>query len=185
MEKRKTGWRQRNRVDWAAQIYRDGPETTEKEPLEALRKATLRADPELAETLLRQLEEKGGLEPRREAVELLREVQSYKDDDNSRYKLATALGNLAWELVLSRQFAEAQAHCEEAQGLVAKIGDGVEEEKRKDLIYIQGNLAHALLFQGQYEEALAIIAKIGTNRCLEKLLGKSRLRISRCSTRPA
>ena len=151
-----TGRGRRDRVDWAAQIYRDGPEITEKEPLEVLRKATLIADPELAETLLRQLEEKGGLEPRREAVELLREVQSYKNDDNSRYKLATALGNLAWELVISRQFAEAQAHCEEAQGLVAKIGDGVEKEKRENLIFIQANLAHALLFQGKYEEALAI-----------------------------
>ena len=50
---------------------------------------------------------------------------------------------------MNSQFAEARTRCEEAQRLASEIGDGVQ-------IFIQGNLAHALLFQGHYDEALAI-----------------------------
>ena len=35
-------------------------------------------------------------------------------------------------------------------------GDGIEKTDRDNLIFIQQNLAHALLFQGRYDEALAI-----------------------------
>jgi tetratricopeptide (TPR) repeat protein len=89
-------------------------------------------------------------------VELLRNVVSYQPDDLSRYGLASALGGLAFNLVLDSQFAEAQTRCEEAQRLANEIGDGVQRSRRDDLIFIQGNLAHALLFQGHYDEALAI-----------------------------
>jgi hypothetical protein len=37
-----------------------------------------------------------------------------------------------------------------------EIGDGVQKRDRDSLIFIQGNLAHALLFQGHYDEALII-----------------------------
>jgi hypothetical protein len=57
---------------------------------------------------------------------------------------------------LDRQFAEARTRCEEAQRLANQIGDGVQKSDRDDLICIQKNLAHALLFQGHYDEALAI-----------------------------
>jgi hypothetical protein len=49
--------------------------------------------------------------------------------------------------------------CEEAQSLANKIGDGVKKTDRDDLIFIQQNLAHVLLFQGHYDEALAIYRK--------------------------
>jgi tetratricopeptide (TPR) repeat protein len=97
-----------------------------------------------------------GLKRKREAVELRRNVMSYQSDDLSRYRLASALGGLAFELVLNSQFAEAQTRCEEAQSLVNKIGDGIPKQDRDNLIFIQGNLAHALLFQGHYDDALAI-----------------------------
>ena len=57
---------------------------------------------------------------------------------------------------MNSQFAEARAQCEEAQSLVNKIGDGIQKADRDNLIFIQQNLAHALLFQGHYDEALAI-----------------------------
>ena len=74
----------------------------------------------------------------------------------TRYRLASALGGLGFNLVLNSQFAEAQTRCEKAQRLANEIGDGVQRSDRDDLIFIQGNLAHALLFQGHYDEALAI-----------------------------
>ena len=102
------------------------------------------------------MEGEEGLKRKREAVELLRDVVSYQPDDLSRYRLASALGDLAFDLVLNSQFAEAQTRCEEAQRLANEIGDGVEKTDRDNLIFIQQNLAHALLFQGHYDEALAI-----------------------------
>ena len=107
-------------------------------------------------TLGDQLEGEEGLKRQRESVELLREVLSYQPDDQLRYRLATALGTLAFNLVLNSQFAEARTRCEEAQRLASEIGDGVQESDRDSLIFIQGNLAHALFFQGHYDEALAI-----------------------------
>jgi tetratricopeptide (TPR) repeat protein len=98
-----------------------------------------------------------GLNRKREAVELLRSVLSYRPDDLSRYRLASELGGLAFNLLLNSLFVEAQTRCEEAQRLANEIGDGVEKTARDSLIiFIQGNLAHALLFQGHYDEALAI-----------------------------
>jgi tetratricopeptide (TPR) repeat protein len=107
-------------------------------------------------TLGDQLEGEESLKRQREAVELLRDVVSYQADDLSRYRLASVLGGLAFNLVLNSQFAEAQTRCEEAQRLANEIGDGVRKSDRDDLVFIQGNLAHALLFQGHYDEALAI-----------------------------
>jgi tetratricopeptide (TPR) repeat protein len=89
-------------------------------------------------------------------VALLREVVSYQPGDQSRYWLASTLGDLAFKLVLNSQFAEAQTQCEEAQKLANEIGDGVGKTDRDDLILIKQNLAHALFFQGHYDEALAI-----------------------------
>jgi tetratricopeptide (TPR) repeat protein len=66
------------------------------------------------------------------------------------------LRGLAFNLVLNSQFAEAQTRCEEAQRLANEIGDGVKKTDHDNLIFIQQNLAHALLFQGHYDEALAI-----------------------------
>jgi len=109
------------------------------------------------------LEGEESLKRKREAVELLQDVVeslqdvvSYQPDDLSRYRLASALGSLAFYLVLDSQFAEAQARCEEAQSLANKIGDGDQKSDRDNLVFIQQNLAHALLFQGHYDKALAI-----------------------------
>jgi hypothetical protein len=66
-------------------------------------------------TLGDQLEGEEGLKRQRESVESLREVVAYQPDDQSRYRLASALGDLAFRLVLDSQFAEAQTRCEEAQ----------------------------------------------------------------------
>jgi tetratricopeptide (TPR) repeat protein len=106
--------------------------------------------------LSKQLSGEEGLKCKREAVDLLLDVMSYQSDDESRYHLASALGGLAFKLILNGQFAEAQTSCEEAQSLVDKVGDGIQKGERDNLIFIQGNLAHALLFQGHYEDALAI-----------------------------
>jgi tetratricopeptide (TPR) repeat protein len=104
-----------------------------------------------------QLEGEEGLQTLRESVDLLREVVSYQPaDDASRYRLALALGALAFKLILDRQFAEAQTRCEEAHRLANAIGDGIQKTDRDNLIFIQRNLAHALLFQGHFDEALAI-----------------------------
>ncbi len=100
------------------------------------------------------------LKRKREAVELRRDLMSYQPDDQSRYRLASALGDLAFHLVLNSQFAEAKARCEEAQGLASDIRDGMEKETRDRLvIFIQRNLAHALLFLARSDEAFAIYRK--------------------------
>jgi len=62
-------------------------------------------------SLSNQLGGKEGLKNKREAVELLRDVMSHQSDDLSRYRLASALGSLAFNLVLNCQFAEARAQC--------------------------------------------------------------------------
>jgi len=110
-------------------------------------------------TLGDQLEGEEGLKRKWESVELLREIESYQPDDMSRWHLANELGGLAFNLVLSRQFAEAQTRCEEAQRLANQIGDGIQKTNRDNLIFIQQNLAHALFFQGHYDEALAIYSQ--------------------------
>jgi tetratricopeptide (TPR) repeat protein len=119
-----------------------------------------------------ELEGEEGLKRTRESVELLRDVLSYQPDDLSRYRLASALGILAFRLVLDRQFAEARTRCEEAQRLANQIGDGVQKSDRDDLIYIQKNLAHALLFQGDYDEALAIYRESWDKTLNGKTLGE-------------
>jgi tetratricopeptide (TPR) repeat protein len=113
----------------------------------------------LSDTLValsNQLGGEEGLKHQREAVELLRDVTSYQSDGPSRYRLASAIGGLAFKLILDSQFAEAQTRCEEALSLANKIGEGIPKGDRDNLIFIQGNLAHALLFQGQYNDALTI-----------------------------
>ena len=92
----------------------------------------------------------------RESVEVFREVMAYQPSDQSRLRLANCLGGFAFNLVLNRQFAEAQTQCEEAQRLANDIGDGIQKTDRDNLIFIRRNLAHALLFQGYHDEALAI-----------------------------
>ena len=123
-------------------------------------------------TLGDQLEGEEGLKRKRESVELLRDVVSYQPGDQSRYWLASALGGLAFNLVLNSQFAEAQTRCEEAQRLANEIGDGVEKSDRDNLIFIQQNLAHALLFQGHYYEALAIYRQNWDKPLNEKTFGE-------------
>jgi tetratricopeptide (TPR) repeat protein len=108
------------------------------------------------EALGNQLGGEEGLKCVKESVELLREVMSLQPDDISRYRLASVLGGLGFELVLNSQFEEAQTRCEEAQELTNEIGDGIQKTDRDDLILIQQNLAHALLFQGHYDEAFTI-----------------------------
>jgi tetratricopeptide (TPR) repeat protein len=103
-----------------------------------------------------QLKAEEGLKRQRESVQTFREVMTYQPSDPSRLMLAQHLGDFAFKLLLNRQFAEAQTQCEAAQRLVNDIGNGIEKTDRDDLILIQGNLAHALLFQGHYGQALAI-----------------------------
>jgi WD40 repeat protein len=107
-------------------------------------------------TLGERLDGEEGLKRRRESAEAFRQVLAYQPTDQLRFLLAQHLGYFAFELVLSRQFAEAQTRCEEAQRLANEIGDGIQKTDRDDLIFIQQNLAHALLFQGHFDEALAI-----------------------------
>jgi tetratricopeptide (TPR) repeat protein len=90
----------------------------------------------------------------RGALEVTSREQLPQDWARTQNNLASALGDLAFRLVLDSQFAEAQARCEEAQRLANEIGYGGTD--RDKLIFIQQNLAHALLFQGHYDEALAI-----------------------------
>jgi len=125
------------------------------------------------------LEGEEGLKTLRESVDLHREVVSYQpDDDASRYRLALALGTLAFKLILDRQFAEAQTRCEEAQRLANAIGDGIQKADRDNLIFIQRNLAHALLFQDQYDAAFAIYRRNWDKPLNERPLAKPRWRIS-------
>ena len=95
-----------------------------------------------------QLEGEEGLKRKRESVELLRDVVSYQPDDQSRYRLASALGGLAFNLVLNGQFAEAQTRCEEAQRLANEIGDGVQKSDRDNLIFISREPRPCLAFPG-------------------------------------
>jgi hypothetical protein len=57
--------------------------------------------------------------------------------------LANYLGNLAFNLVLNRHFAAAQASCEEAQGLVDEIGDRIQKTSRKwVVVFVPGGRGH-------------------------------------------
>jgi tetratricopeptide (TPR) repeat protein len=127
------------------------------------------------EALGNQLEAEEGLKRKCEAVELLRDVMSYQAGDLSRYRLASALGGLAFHLLLSRHFVYAQANCEDAQALADKVGDGIQKTDREHLILIQQNLAHALLLQGHYDEALAIYRQSWDKPLNGKTFGKTAL----------
>ena len=108
-----------------------------------------------------------------ESIEAFREVMAYQPNDQSRFLLAQNLGGFAFNLILSRRFAEAQTQCEEAQMLANDIGDGIQKTERDNLILIiQQNLAHALLFQGHYSEALAIYRQNWEKPLNEKTLGQ-------------
>jgi tetratricopeptide (TPR) repeat protein len=113
-----------------------------------------------------------GLKRQRESVELFRQVVAYQPNDQSRYVLAYRLGSFGFNLVLNSQFAEAQTRCEEAQRLANEIGDGVQKSYRDNLIFIQQNLAHALFFQGHYDEALAIYRQNWEKPLNEKTFGE-------------
>jgi tetratricopeptide (TPR) repeat protein len=123
-------------------------------------------------TLGNQLKGEEGLKRQRESVEAFREVTAYQPSDQSRLMLAQDLGGLAFNLVLNRQFAEAQTRGEEAQRLANEIGDGIQKKERDDLIFIQGNLAHALLFQGHYDDALAIYRQYWDKPLNGKIFGE-------------
>ncbi len=110
-------------------------------------------------TLGKQLLGKERLQPLQESVAAFREIAAWEANDQSRFALANALGSLAFNLVLDRQFADAETSCKEALALVDKIGDGVQKVDRENLIFIEQNFAHALFFQGHYYEALTIYRK--------------------------
>jgi tetratricopeptide (TPR) repeat protein len=108
----------------------------------------------------------------------LREIESYQADDISRLHLAVRLGGLRFSLILNRQFPEAQARCEEAQKFANEIGEGIDKTDVENLIFIQQNLAHALLFQGRYDEAFTIYRQNWDKPQEGKTLPKSRWRTS-------
>jgi hypothetical protein len=118
------------------------------------------------------LEGEEGLIAQRESVDLLREVVSYQPGDVSRWRLASELGSLAFNLILDRQFTEARTRCAEGKSLVNEIDDGVEKTDRDKLIFIQKNLAHALLFQGNYNEALTLYRENGDKPLDGKTFGQ-------------
>ncbi len=146
----------RKLLEDAVVAFRSALEVFTKADLSQYRAKTQNNLSDALGTLGNQLEGEEGLKRKRESVELLREVVSYQPGDQSRYWLASTLGDLAFKLVLNSQFAEAKTRCEEAQKLANEIGDEVGKTDRDDLIFIKQNLAHALFFQGHYDEALAI-----------------------------
>jgi tetratricopeptide (TPR) repeat protein len=165
--------------------YRSGPEVFTRGQFPYQWVLTQNALSDTLGALGNQLGGEEGPKHKHEAVELLRDVMSYRSDDQSRYQLATALGGLAFKLILNCQFSEAQTRCEEALSLANKIGEGIPKEDRDNLIFIQGNLAHALLFQGHYNDALAIYRQNWNKPLHGKSLGKSLLRTSPHSTKRA
>jgi hypothetical protein len=54
----------------------------------------------------------------------------------------------------------------------SNAGDAVQRSDRDNLTFIQGNLAHALLFQGHYDEALAIYRQYWNKPLHEKTFGE-------------
>jgi tetratricopeptide (TPR) repeat protein len=153
---RSAGEEERKLLEDAVAAYRSALEVYNKSDLPQFWAETQNNLSAALLALGNELEGEEGLKRTGESVELLRDVVSYQPDDLSRYRLASALGILAFRLVLDSQFAEARTRCEEAQRLANEIGDGVQKSDRDDLICIQEDLAHALLFQGHYDEALAI-----------------------------
>ncbi|MBV9489040.1 MAG: hypothetical protein JO069_04855 [Verrucomicrobia bacterium] len=123
-------------------------------------------------TLGEQLAGEEGLNRLRESVEAFRQLLTYQPRDQRRFWLARDLGGLAFHLILTRQFAGAQTCCQEAQKLANELGDAIEKKDRDDLIFIQGNLAHTLLFQGHYDEALAICRQNWSRPLMGKTFGE-------------
>jgi len=122
-----------------------------------------------------QLKGDEGLKQQRDSIEAFREVMAYQPSDQSRLMLAQHLGDFAFNLVLNRQFAEAQTQCEDAQRLVNEISDGIQKTDCDNLVAIQQNLTHALLFQGHYDEALVIYRQYWDKPLMGKTFGESTL----------
>ncbi|MFC5457285.1 DUF2610 domain-containing protein [Prosthecobacter fluviatilis] len=74
--------------------------------------------------------------------------------DALRFELASQLGNSAFEAVFQKRYKDAVAWSREALDLIAACKADHDPKRRADMVFIYGNLAHALLFQGQYEEAI-------------------------------
>ena len=70
------------------------------------------------------LEGEEGLKLKRESVELRRDVVSYQPGDQSRYALASALGGLAFNLVLNGQFAEARTAAKRLKDWLMRLAMG-------------------------------------------------------------
>jgi tetratricopeptide (TPR) repeat protein len=123
-------------------------------------------------SLSNKLDGEEGLKLGREAIESLRKAAAFRPDDPTHFQLVNELGDLAFKLILNREFVEAQLRCEEAQKLASEIGAGIPKTDRDDLIFIEGNLAHALLFQGRYDEALTIYRQYWEKPLLGKTFGR-------------
>src|SRR5206468_2290922 len=88
-------------------------------------------------------------------VEKGRAAYAKTPDEATRGRLADALGSAAFAALFERKFAEARLWSEEAIRLAEQFSAAKGTKVRQEFIYIYGNYAHALLFEGQYEKALA------------------------------
>ncbi len=74
--------------------------------------------------------------------------------DMLRFNLAGELGNSAFAALFQKRYKDVVAWSREALDLIAACKPDYDPKERADLVFIYGNLAHALLFQGKYEEAI-------------------------------
>jgi tetratricopeptide (TPR) repeat protein len=92
------------------------------------------------------------LESKQADVEKARKALKTQETDLNRRQLASALGGAAFAAVFEKRFEDAIIWSNEALAIVASL----DEKTRDGLVFIHGNLAHALLFSGKFDEALAV-----------------------------
>ncbi len=122
-------------------------ETVTEEDL-LVQKAMIEAAP-LENQSIDEADPKKALELQKEAVDQLdNALEEYPENQDLRTYMAGSYGNLAWCYLFTRQFPEAEH--------AARRGLELDESQR----WINTNLASALLYQGQMEEAKALYLKL-------------------------
>lgn len=101
-------------------------------------------------------------------VEARRKSLASDGSDKNKFALASALGNAAFASIFQKQFEDAINWSNEASRLTASADPKYDAKERASLDFVYGNLAHALLFTGKFDEALKIYQKYW-----DKSLGRS------------
>ena len=92
-------------------------------------------------------------------VEIARSKLANDSSDKNKFALASELGGAAFAAIFVKRFEDAITWSNEALRLIASTNPSYDPKERASLVFVYGNLAHALLFTGKFDEALKIYRK--------------------------